>query len=224
MLMFHSKAQFPKDPRTYDTAMYLMCLKLIYGWKYKKIIFEKLGLDLNDIQLKELHSRINKSQREKQYKNTAKVKRKRKAMQIDRLKQNKNYNKDYKNPNDIKKHKINNKSYQTEDIRAPNNSIEDSETTAIATKTTTATTTTTTTTTDEPFSSSRMTSPTQPNNLSSSFTNDNITSGSSGLNNNNNEQIIIDDFEDGNDFNVNDAPRSYPSMMIDGLNTLFGME
>ena len=69
-----------------------------------------------------------------------------------------------------------------------------------------------------------MSSPTQPNNLSSSFTNDNITSGSSGLNNNNNEQIIIDDFEDGNDFNVNDAPRSYLSMMIDGLNTLFGME
>ncbi len=112
MLMFYSKAQFPKDPRTYDTAMYLMCLKLIHGWNYEKVLFEKMGLQLNDVQSQELSRRIKKSVAEKKYKNTQKAKDQRKKLRIGRLKQNKNYNRDYKNKADIKKHKQNDGEYK----------------------------------------------------------------------------------------------------------------
>jgi len=67
---------------------------------------------MNDVQLEELNRRIKKSATEKKYKNTQKAKTERKILRVGRLKQNKNYNQDYKNKADIKKHKQNDGEYK----------------------------------------------------------------------------------------------------------------
>ena len=229
MLMFYSKAQIPKDPKTYDTAMYLMCLKLMYGWQYESVLFEKMGLEMNDVQLEELNRRIKKSATEKKYKNTQKAKTERKILRVGRLKQNKNYNQDYKNKADIKKHKQNNRG--SKKTLMLNNSSNGSD------KNTTTTTKTTKTTmanrSKKKHLQSRMTSTTQTNNQLSPVSKKNsnnyktaidLTSGSNSNDNNNNKPITIDDFEDNNNLDTREGPRNYLSMMIDGLNTMFNIK
>ena len=87
--------------------MYLMCLKLVHGWKYEEILFKRMGLTLNDVQKQELERRIANSKKQKQYKDESATKKRRKILRVGRLQQNVNYNKDYKNPKDVRKHKSN---------------------------------------------------------------------------------------------------------------------
>jgi hypothetical protein len=67
-----------------------------------------MGLTLNDVQKQELERRIANSKKQKEYKDESATKKRRKNLRVGRLQQNKNYNKDYKNPKDVRKHKSNN--------------------------------------------------------------------------------------------------------------------
>ena len=46
--------------------------------------------------------------KQKEYKDESATKKRRKILRVGRLQQNVNYNKDYKNPKDVRKHKSNN--------------------------------------------------------------------------------------------------------------------
>ena len=59
----------------------------------------------NDVQKKELERRIANSKKQKEYKDESATKKRRKNLRVGRLQQNVNYNKDYKNPKDVRKHK-----------------------------------------------------------------------------------------------------------------------
>ena len=49
--------------------------------------------------------RIANSKKQKEYKDESATKKRRKILRVGRLQQNVNYNKDYKNPKDVRKHK-----------------------------------------------------------------------------------------------------------------------